>query len=297
MSTNIQALCNESAWGDWYQLEGIWRGTALPGSPGLYRIRLVCNEQVQMAYIGQSGRSLKVRVSDLRYVYSDTMPYKAPHTAGPSLWAWRHKFPLSSFEVSVACFPDVPDALRLGLESLALAWHRQQYQVSPLCQFGRMPEGYEPSSGNDARLIKAGKRFRGGITSTFLDCHIAGIAPQGDLQGDPHALAWCGHSWTPWIPIQSLRPAREEGLYRLRVVGLNPLIFLGQGKLAERLRAIQPLEQMECSWVSNETWYPHQRLELLNDLIGAHLLSTATTPLLCRDNIVLNHTIMLCTKQ
>jgi hypothetical protein len=36
--------------------------------------------------------------------------------------------------------------------------------------------------------------------------------------------------------------------------------------------------QMECSWVLNEAWLSHQRLELECDLIGAHVLATARVP-------------------
>ena len=79
--------------------------------------------------------------------------------------------------------------------------------------------------------------------------------------------------------MHSLRPTREEGLYRLRVPGLDPLVFVGQGKLADRLKTIHPLEKMECSWIANPTWQPHMRLELLTDAIAAHIWSTSTLPL------------------
>jgi hypothetical protein len=35
---------------------------------------------------------------------------------------------------------------------------------------------------------------------------------------------------------------------------------------------------VECSWVLGASWLPHQRLELENDLIAAHLLTTGTAP-------------------
>lgn len=79
--------------------------------------------------------------------------------------------------------------------------------------------------------------------------------------------------------MQGLRPQGEVGLYRLRVPDLDPLIYVGQGKLADRLKAIRPLAKMECSWVANRAWQPHMRLELLTDAIAAHVWSTATLPL------------------
>lgn len=280
MRTGVSTLCDCSAWGDWYPLEGCWRGTLLPSCPGLYRVQLLdsTQRQSQLVYIGQSG-NLKERIGGLKNVYSADMPYKAPHTAAPALWALRHVYPSTRFEVSVAPFPSFPGILRLGLECLALALHRQQEGRSPLANFGRMPAGYRPSSGNDVRLQLRGKRFRGGPTSDVLTCHLPGCAPLGSLDGDPHAREWCGHTWTPWVPIGRMRPVGEEGLYRLRIPGLDPLIFLGQGQLADRLAAIPPLAGMESSWVSNHAWHPQQRLELLTDLVGAHVLSAFTLPL------------------
>ena len=257
MRAYIAALCDESAWQAWQPLEGSLLGAALPACGGLYRIRLVHEIGQRMAYIGQSG-NLKERVYALRHVYGALMPYKVPHAAGPALWSWRQKCPSSRYEVSVAPFPTVPPVLRLGLECLAIALSRQEHQASPLCQFGRMPTG---------------------TTSQFLDCHRPGLAPHGPLVGDPHARTWCGQSWSPWIALHRLQPLGNSGLYRLRVPSLDVLVFLGQGKLAERLRAVAPLQGMECSWVANNTWLHQQRLELLTDLIGAHLRSMAALPL------------------
>lgn len=281
MRTQIVALGNESAWSTWIPLYGGWK--KMPACPGLYRIRMRVGASWQMAYVGQTGRGgsghLKSRLSALRHVYDDQMPYKDPHAGGPPLWAWRQKQPDAVFDVSVVPLPDIPDAFRQGLETLAIALCRQRDGHSPLCQFARMPEGYAPSSANNTRLVLAGKRKRGGPTVEQLDCHRPGIAPQGSLEGDPHARDWCGHRWTPWIPAQGLRPAGATGLYRLRVNGLDPLIFLGQGKLSERLKAIRPLARMECSWVANQGWQPHMRLELVTDSIAAHLWGTSTLPL------------------
>ena len=35
---------------------------------------------------------------------------------------------------------------------------------------------------------------------------------------------------------------------------------------------------LECSWVMNDAWLPHHRLELENDLIASHLLVTGEIP-------------------
>jgi len=274
----ILALCTETAWESFRALEGSWLGQALPACAGLYRIRLVEAGQSRVAYIGQSG-NLKERIGALRAIYRQFMPYRAPHTAAPALWAWRQLLPESHFEVSVAPFPTVPRVMRLGLECLAIALHRQQTGQSPLANFGRMPAGYRASSGNDGRLVTRGKRFRGGPTAEIQENHRPGIPPVGPLMGGAHSRYWCCHVWTPWVELSRLRPVGQEGLYRLRAPGCEPLILLGQGKLGERLQEHRHRAGLQCSWVSGE-WLPHQRLELLTDLIGAHVLTTETLPLL-----------------
>ena len=278
MQAHINALCNERAWSMWKPLQNCWKGSNVPNCPGLYRLQLRAEHTSQMAYIGQSG-NLKKRVYALRHIYDEQMPYKAPHTVGPALWSWRQKVPEAVFDISLALFPDLPNTFWLGLESLAIALCRQRDFRSPLCQFGRMPEGYMSSSGNDARLALTGKRYHGGPTQERLECHYPGMAPQGPLEGDPHTRAWGGHHWTPWVPLGRFSPVRQAGLYRLRVPTLDPLIFVGQGKLVDRFKQIQPLDTMECSWISSSVWLPHQRLELVTDLVAAHLFTTATLPL------------------
>ena len=86
-------------------------------------------------------------------------------------------------------------------------------------------------------------------------------------------------------------PAEATGLYRLRVPEQAELLSIGQGNVQARLSAHlgkvgQPslrqgsvfAEAMECSWVVGSSWWPHQRLELENDLIAAYVLSTGTIP-------------------
>lgn len=274
----IANLCDETAWSDWHPLEGCWRGTTLPACSGLYRIRMLHDGHYQMAYIGQSG-NLKERLAAMNNVFKDIMPYRAPHTAAPCLWAWRQVLPASSYEVSVASFPQVSATLRLGLESLAIALSRKRWGVSPLANFGRMPQGWASSSGNDADLVARGKRFRGGPTTELLECHLPGIVPVGSLIGDPHAREWGGHIWTPWVSVNSIRPAHgEEGLYRLRMPGCEPLLLIGSGKLADRLKIHSQRKDRECSWVTG-SWYAHQKQELLCDLLGAYMLVKESVPL------------------
>jgi hypothetical protein len=111
------------------------------------------------------------------------MPCRDPHTAGPALWALLQR-ERCSFEVSVAPV-DGETTWRKGVEAVAIALYRQEYGRSPTLNFGRMPMSYLMSSGNNARLVESGKRFRGGPSLVANASHIGGVAPAGKVSGDP----------------------------------------------------------------------------------------------------------------
>src|SRR5690242_14087337 len=96
----------------------------------------------------------------LRGVYGTEMPYRDPHTAAPALWAIRDATGCE-FEVAWVELPEIPTPQRKGLECLGIALYRQEQGISPAFNFGRMPSGYRPSTGNNSRLVASGKRSRG----------------------------------------------------------------------------------------------------------------------------------------
>src|SRR5262249_2210442 len=152
--------------------------------------------------IGQTGTgtmTLRKRLGMLGGIYRDEMPYRDPHTAGPALWALRHSTG-EPFEVSVAIVTG-SDPWRKGLEALAISLFRQEHGRSPMVNVGRMPCGYRASSSNNARLVRLGKRFRGGPCAEADSSHAPGIAPVGPLAGDPQSPDWGGHPWSPWFPV------------------------------------------------------------------------------------------------
>jgi hypothetical protein len=282
-------------WSTWQPLLGCWRGTKIPAQPGLYRIRRAGRQDLD--YLGQTGSgtmTLRKRLGMLKGIYGEQMPYRAPHTAGPALWALLHNSGIP-FEVAVAVVEGT-DAWRKGMEAVAISLYRQDQGRSPTVNFGRMPTGYRASSSNDSRLARMQKLFRGGPCAQTDASHSPGIAPLAPLLGDPHAQDWCGHAWSAWRPVSDhgLPSLAGEGLYRLRSPGQACLLYIGQGKVADRLAAhvrkcqraghrqgdiFRAVERVECSWVLGPTWLTHQRLELENDLIAAHSLATGMVPL------------------
>ncbi len=281
-------------WSAWVPLEGCWRGAMIPTLPGLYRIRREGRNDLD--YIGQTGSGsmhLRRRLGMLKGVYAAEMPYRDPHTAAPALWALRHATG-DAFEVSV-CPVEGTTPWRKGLEALAIALHRQEHGRSPTVEFGRVPMGYRPSSQNNARLVAAGMRFRGGPSLDPHTAHEPGVPPAGPLDGDPEGETWCGHVWSPWVEPGALETlcSGGSGLYRLRGESPSGLLYVGQGLVRPRLaahlgkmrdpddaqgRVFASARVSGCSWVMGDL-LPHQRLELENDLIAAHLLATGRVPM------------------
>jgi hypothetical protein len=159
-----------------------------------------------------------------------------------------------------------------------------------------MPLGYRASSPNNARLVRLGRRFQGGPHDEPDASHGPSMPPTGGLDGDSQGARWGGHYWSGWVPLVQMAqvlPTRGSGLYRIRGADPSTLLYVGQGVIPDRplahlaktrlpdhpqggIFAKEP--SLECSWVVNDEWLAHQRLELENDLIAAHLLVTGEIP-------------------
>jgi hypothetical protein len=274
-------------WSAWVDLRGVGRNGRIPKVPGLYRIRRA--GKPGLVYIGQTGRSLRGRLGQLNGVYGAEMPYRDPHTAAPALWALRHREGCG-FEVSVVEIPgSVPQ--RKVLEATAITLYRIQSGRSPTANFGRMPAGYRISTGNNARLVAAGRRTRGGPDpATQAAAHSASVA--GHPGGNPASADWMNWAWSAWVPImEACRLATCMGLYRVRSKNQAVLVYVGQGNVALRLRTHRAKASRQghrqgpyfagdlaASWVALPDMPRLNLLEHENDLIAAHLLATGRAP-------------------
>ena len=280
------------SWCDPVPLAEAVRGVSVPVVPGLYRIRRLGVEGWD--YIGQTGTgqmNLRRRMAMLRGIYLDEMPYRDPHTAGPALWALLHATG-TPFEASF-CPVTGDTPWRKSLEAVAIARHRQRHGRSPTVNFGRMPRGYRMSSANNARVVAAGKRFRGGPAQETTDAHLPGHPPVGPLHADPTGARWCGHVWSGWLPLLPEAIAAMptgEGLYRIQGCSEN-IVYVGEGELRIRLaahaaklststaqgQALKKAAPLRFSAVA-ASWFRNQRLELETDLIAACVLATRRPP-------------------
>ena len=136
------------------------RDSEIPHLPGLCRIRRMGRDDLDSISQTAMGRmTLRKRFGMLRGASGEAMPYRAPHTAGPALWALSHQTG-EDFEVSVVPV-EGSTPWRKGLEALAIARYRQQHGRSPTVEFGRMPAGYRASSSCHRRRHETGSDFGG----------------------------------------------------------------------------------------------------------------------------------------
>ncbi len=195
------------------------------------------------------------------------------------------------FEVAVIEVPGTAPQ-RKALEATAITLHRMDAGRSPTASFGRMPARYTMSTGNNARLVAAGRRHRGGPDPAAPPG--AASAPVAGLpSADPASPDWMTWTWSPWAPIsEARRSATGAGLYRIRSNYYHAeLVYVGQGSIAPRLRthAAKALRagrrqgpcfsgDLEASWVALPGIALVNLLEHENDLIAAHVLTTGHAP-------------------
>jgi hypothetical protein len=178
--------------------------------------------QSELAYIGQTGRNLRERLSDLRRnTLAKDMPFNDPHTAAPSLWAWRDA---EGYEYECSAFTSVADAqYRQALECWLLWQHRLETGGSTLCNHGYFHTHYVKS-----RDRKTG--FRGRRLET----------PGDSIQSTPGLKhsddGSMGLDWSAWQPLDEFTAPNSPGVYRI-AKGAQ-VIYIGESSsLRSRLNA------------------------------------------------------------
>lgn len=228
--------------------------------------------QEQLAYIGQTGRSLRQRTRTelAKHVMRplDSLPWNDPHTAAPLLWAFRHEDRMA-FELSVAV-ADLPVQLRQCYEDVLLYQHRQSFGYSTLCNHGRRhPCWSRASNRGDARPAQ---RLLAPTDYPSLPVAV------GDA--DPLSQSWMGLTWTAFSKLPVVAP-HAAGVYRIANDG--QLLYVGESRslharLLSHSKALRFLH-CEASWHSMPGAPPHQLKERETDLIGSYMLQTHQPPL------------------
>ena len=263
-------------WTPWYTFKQVMeKRRLLPTSPGMYRIKPVGSNHLM--YIGQTGRDLRERVTGLiSNTFKERMPFNDPHTAAPSLWAWKDAEGWE-FECSVSLM-NLTKENREGLECFLLWDYRVEKGESTFCNHGRFHQDYEKSKSRKSGL-------RGGKLPVLDQRNHAWGESSTPLrfQGTPISLDFMGLPWSNFIGMEQLADVPyEKGVYRIKGVETNTLLYIGQSKqLKNRLRDHfrkdwgQKVEYSYCV-IENATDYHLKEIE--NDLIGAYFSLDNSVP-------------------
>jgi hypothetical protein len=272
------------SWSDWAGLRDA-KALNAPATSGLYRVRDSDSESI--LYVGETGgqSGLRGRLNHLRTCYRSDIPYADPHTAAPALWAYLADGG-GPLEVSILEV-DSDKPTRRALEATAISLLRQEYGESPLLSFGRMPNGWIKSSGNNKRLLEQGKRMKG--YRDPLAQRIPSLPSILSIGEDPKSPDWCGLQWSEWS--EDLPAKHQIGLYRISTTNQPGLLYVGEGQIRNRVithrsKALIPDHpqsdffgnEILVSWSVTPDLEDVQRHELENDLIASHFLTLGSQP-------------------
>ncbi len=243
----------------------------------MYRVRV--NGQERLAYIGQTGRTLRERLLGLRlHTLAEEMPFNDPHTAACRLWSYRNA---EKYEYECSAAPvDLSKPERMALECFLIWRYRLEVGQSTLCNFGRLHPQYLPS-----RNRSTGKRG-GRLPDGQQNEQVAMSMPPLKLQGDPTTQEWMGLAWGPIEALRSnavVAVPTTSGVYKL-LDDAGRLLYVGESSnLNNRL-----FSHRQRSWGNREVVFsictlPElriacQRLEIENDLIAGYYAATKQAP-------------------
>ena len=207
-------------WSPWLNFVDKQFLSQIPSLPGVYRVK--GKGQQRLYYIGQTGRTLKNRLRELvKTTYQEVMPFNDPHTAAPSLWAWRDAEDIE-FEVSTASV-NLEKRLREGLECYLLWQYRLEAGESTLCNHGRFHPSYKKSRNRSTSM--RGYRLPAGEVNPAGGASVRPLV----LQKKPSDNDWMGLQWSDADELKSknmeLVP-KANGLYKL--MGGEQLLYIGQ---------------------------------------------------------------------
>lgn len=203
------------------------------------------------------------------------MPFNDPHTAAPSLWAWRDA---AGYQFECSAAPLTWDTrTRLAMECRLLWQHRLEHGVSTLCNYGRFHAKYTKSG--DRRTGRRGGRLPAGEVNPAGGTCTTALQRHGKVLDSD----WMGLAWTPWHTLDATKGIAGAGLYRISD-GQITLLYIGESlTLASRLRShARRARGTGTPWVSvvdvGSSLAKYQLHELECDLIAGYFDETGFPP-------------------
>jgi hypothetical protein len=272
-------------WTPWFPFTDAKLFRDLPSGPGMYRIR-ASNGQ-ELFYVGETGRDLRGRLGDLRRnTIKVVMPFNDPHTAAPSLWAWRDaeniEFECAVAPVQLADEKEEARRLREGLEFYLLWLYRLEFGASTRCNHGR----FHP------RYVKSADRKKGFVGHRLPD--DAPDNPAGGpsllplkLIGEPLEQHWMGLTWNDLFLLigPSLKQIpTKPGVYKIIDPRTYKLLYIGEtSNLRNRFDSHVRKPWTGTAPLVSYALLPlgtpaYQRHEIENDLVAGYYAQTRSIP-------------------
>jgi hypothetical protein len=260
-------------WTSWHPLDADHVRTTAPGCPGVYRIRRA-RETKRLAHIGQTGRTLQKRVTELtKSAHQDECPYNDPHTAAPHFWLMTR---FEGAQLEFSCAPVAGDqATRRGIEDVLLWRHRLKNRCSTEANHGRFYPGWSrPSNKKEGRKAAP---LPGGRQGPNFDISASA------LEGNDCILSasWWSHS--AFSEVRAL--PNEAAIYCVfdgAAIERGPLYVGETFKLKNRAMSHQRSRWPAASPTFAYRIYPgapkHFLHELECDLLGWHFWRSRSAP-------------------
>jgi hypothetical protein len=214
------------------------------------------------------------------------MPFNDPHTAAPSLWAWRNadniEFECAVAPMQLADEKEEARRLREGLEFYLLWQYRLEFGSSTRCNHGRFHPRYVKST--DRKQGFVGHR----LPDDAPDNPAGGLSlPPLKYNGESSGQQWMGLAWSDLFllaPTAVQQMPGTPGVYKIIDSQTHELLYIGEtGNLRDRFRshAQKPWNGYApfASYVSLPMHIPsYQRHEIENDLVAGYYALTRSMP-------------------
>lgn len=268
-------------WTDWIPFESPDINT-LPTGPGVYRIK-ACGID-ELFYIGQTGRNLQERLLDLISNTMDDpnqMPYNDPHTAAPSLWAWRDAEGYH-YECSVAPVPQTITTEKREAFECSLLWrYRLQFGSSTRCNHGRFHAHYIKSK-NRRNKFRGGKLPENSSNPAWEPSY-----PALPYHGHPKDNDWMRLKWSeqaPLTPLTSFNVSPAPGICKLLNQQGNLVLVDFDQNISDLLSHLSRIGWKTAPLTFSTTTFPenipaYQLREIKNDLIAGYYKLSRQPPI------------------
>lgn len=269
-------------WSDWQPLDRSQIKAFAPHGPGVYRIRETGG--TCLSYLGQTSRSLRMRLGTLRSeLEREGGPFADPHVAAAYFWLLLTRDG-KTFEFSCASLPGDKRHLR-GQEDLLLWLHRVQTGASTPINYARFYPGFRAPTPTWIGAKAKGRRGRkteplsaDELATAISDKHAPLLWTNGPITEAP----WWSGSVAADEALTNLPQA--PGVYGLFDPALGDFLYFGESdlirkRIAQHLKTFRHIEGLSIFYKKGRSPFSKNcRYEWECDLLGNHYFNHRSPP-------------------